>query len=1102
MCMLLNIYKPPKLWLDMNKYYTIKQNIFTLLITLFISLSAIAQTDFVHNEMIIKFVDSETSVFNAESVGCALTKKINYNKTEVWIIPDTLDFAGETIIGAKNIAAYFESFVGVVEYAEPNSPLYLLEAPNDTYYDQLWAMPKINAPEAWEVSEGSEDVVVAVFDTGIDWSHPDLINNIWQNLGEDSDGDGTVLEWDGSQNRWIFDPDDQNGIDDDGNGYADDFIGWNFADNNNWVYDECYHGTLVSGIIGAEGNNDLGVIGVCPNVKLMVVKVFAPIVIDNCLGSISTVIEGLYYAVSMGADISNHSYGSDEFSIAYREAIIDAEENNHLLIAAGANESEDSDLFPQYPASYSLSNVISVAASDENDQITNISNYGELSLDLFAPGMSILSTIPTDDYILNAEGNYAYSNGTAMAAPHVTGAAALLLSQCPDLSYQEIKDILLISVDVNPDLEGKCVTGGRLNVGNALNVVANDCEVGLTNCSVTSDCVWPGDVNSDKIVNMDDFLDWGINFNKTGPARLNPSINWVGQDATDWSTSNLNGINAKHADCDGNGEVNHDDIEAIVQNYGKTHGMIDISNSTSVGGSVSFNKSTFLHTLLEDNFSYSLEVSIDIELEQNTSLIYGLAWQVKLEDTLINNASFVYESDWFGTEGTEVVTYQRYYPDEKILDIAVTRIDGQEIMGNGKLGYLIAEEVNVDPWLYDVDLLIDRATMINGSGEQFDFNLLQRIPIGLQPNSNLSCLFDTIISQAFIPFLSGWNLVSLDVVPNDKSIESIFANLKPDNLQFVTGYDNGASVYNAKDLPIFNTLNEINEGLGYWVYVEERDTLFVSGTRLPADCRPTLNAGWNLIGFSSPHTYQPGIYYKDLIDNDNLIALSGFERGLEVYDPLNPDATNTLRKLEKNRGYWLKTRDAVGGNTSSLNSSNVFTFYNGTSNLSEGETVSIQTLDGNEVGKMEVLEGGYLMTSPIYGVDLTNPDAGGAKRNEALVFVWKDQNLDVGIRFSGSLKVEKVDLIFAQKGQLQSTVYPNPVINKLNIEIELPFDTEILEILIYDINGQQIKQIHKGGQDSGKYKFDYDVTHLRKGCYFYQVLTDNEKVHGRFLKIE
>ena len=449
----------------MNYYINLVTIVYTFI---FASFNLVGQDSFVHNELLIKFDDP--SIFSAESVECIHVGNIMGLDTEIWCVPDTLEFGGETIVGVEAIADYFESFVGIIKYAEPNYLFAAFGEPNDPLYSEMWGMPKINAPAAWDIQEGDEDMVVAVLDTGIDWQHPDLKDNIWQNSGEDTDGDG-VLEWTGTQ--WVFDPDDINGIDDDGNGYADDFIGWDFINNNNMPIDICGHGTHVAGTIGALGNNEIGVIGVSPNVKIMPLKILDLYSDGRCRGPIDKIAEAVNYASTMGVKISNNSYGGGPNSAVMREAIEQAESQNHLFIASAGNDGFNTDNLSVYPASYDLPNIISVAATNQQDLLSSFgngksSNYGATTVDLGAPGSNILSTTPNNSYNSN--------QGTSMASPHVAGAAALIASQCDQYSYLEIKDLLLSTVNMVSDLDGKCVSGGILDVGNALNSIASSCN--------------------------------------------------------------------------------------------------------------------------------------------------------------------------------------------------------------------------------------------------------------------------------------------------------------------------------------------------------------------------------------------------------------------------------------------------------------------------------------------------------------------------------------------------------------------------------------------------------------------------------------------------
>ncbi len=295
--------------------------------------------------------------------------------------------------------------------------------------------------------------MVGVIDSGIDFSHPDLVNNIWTNPNEIAD----------------------NGIDDDNNGFVDDIHGWDFwsyyddpSEFDNNPSDENGHGTHVSGIIGAEGNNALGISGVNWQVSIMPIRFLGP----GNWGYLSAAVAAINYATMMRLDgvnlkVTNNSWAWSGFEYPPVADAIDAQEQAGILfVAASGNNSINNDFsyYSAYPASYPLPNIVSVASTDNRDNRSWFSNYGATSVDLAAPGSAILSTVPT---FLNPSG-YAYFWGTSMAAPQVTGVAALAWSLAPDASYQQIKDALLAGVDPLPSLDGITLSGGRLNALNTL----------------------------------------------------------------------------------------------------------------------------------------------------------------------------------------------------------------------------------------------------------------------------------------------------------------------------------------------------------------------------------------------------------------------------------------------------------------------------------------------------------------------------------------------------------------------------------------------------------------------------------------------------------
>jgi subtilisin family serine protease len=333
---------------------------------------------------------------------------------------------------------------GVVAYAEPNYMLHASDfpaTPNDPFRGQLWGMHNvgqtggvldadIDAPEAWAAGHtGSGSVVVGIIDTGIDYTHPDLVDNVWTNPGEIA-GDG---------------------IDNDANGYVDDVHGYDFVGAGDFdPFDDHGHGTHVAGTIGARADNGIGVVGVNWDVKLMALKFL------NASGSGTTedAIEAVNYAAAMGVRITNNSWGGGAFS----QALYDAISVSGSLFVAAAGNSATSNV--NYPAGYDLDNILSVAATTSSDDLASFSSYGPDWVDLAAPGVGVYST-----YVGNS---YRYFSGTSMAAPHVSGAAALVLGSAPALTTADIKSALLISVDPVASLAGKTLTGGRLNVARAL----------------------------------------------------------------------------------------------------------------------------------------------------------------------------------------------------------------------------------------------------------------------------------------------------------------------------------------------------------------------------------------------------------------------------------------------------------------------------------------------------------------------------------------------------------------------------------------------------------------------------------------------------------
>ncbi len=332
-----------------------------------------------------------------------------------------------------------------VEYAEPDHSVYATETfPDDPnfMYGYQWSLFTLDMYDAWDHTTGSADVIVAVIDTGVDYTHPDLAGNC--------------------------------------------MAGYDYRNNDPDPMDDHFHGTHVAGIIGAMGNNGFGNAGIAWRVRIMPLKFMSLVPeTDNnyqygaASGSISSAISCINYAISNGADIINASYGSYTFNAAEREAILDARDAGILFVAAAGNGTGDddpagdnTDTMPHYPASYNVDNIISVASSTNVDTLASYSNYGAASVDLAAPGSGIYSTTPmtltTSMDLADVAAQWASLGGTSMASPHVAGVAALIKSLRPEFSYADIKHCILHGVEENSYFSGKVLTDGRLNGHNSV----------------------------------------------------------------------------------------------------------------------------------------------------------------------------------------------------------------------------------------------------------------------------------------------------------------------------------------------------------------------------------------------------------------------------------------------------------------------------------------------------------------------------------------------------------------------------------------------------------------------------------------------------------
>ncbi|MNK11916.1 Thermophilic serine proteinase precursor [compost metagenome] len=359
------------------------------------------------------------------------------------------------------------------DLAKPDNPE-IPDAPQSTtgldpLFNKQWGMLDIGVSDAWKVSRGNSDMIVAVIDTGVDYTHEDLLPNLWRNPNEIPN----------------------NGIDDDNNGYIDDVVGWDFVSNDNKPYDLAAdpldllfkggnpgHGTHCAGNVAARGDNGKGVSGVAPNVKIMSLRFIS----EKGQGTTADAIKAIRYAVDNGAKITSNSWGSigEEAGApenqALRDAIQYSQDKGVIFVAAAGNGikgvgyDNDSSATPSFPASYDHDIIISVAALDIKNELGSFSNWGAKTVDIGAPGVQVFSTVVGGDYtdvVIDKFGFKAYWDGTSMATPHVAGAAALYWSAYPNKTWQDVKAAIIGSAKKTNSMMNKSTSNGRLDV-NAL----------------------------------------------------------------------------------------------------------------------------------------------------------------------------------------------------------------------------------------------------------------------------------------------------------------------------------------------------------------------------------------------------------------------------------------------------------------------------------------------------------------------------------------------------------------------------------------------------------------------------------------------------------
>lgn len=347
----------------------------------------------------------------------------------------------------------------------------------------------------------------------------------------------------------------------------------------------------------------------------------------------------------------------------------------------------------------------------------------------------------------------------------------------------------------------------------------------------------------------------------------------------------------------------------------------------------------------------------------------------------------------------------------------------------------------------------------------------------------------------YIPLYQGWNLISTRLTPSQNDMASIFSSLTPNNLLFVTGFNNGVSIYNPNGLPFLNTLNQFDDGYGYWVKVNQDDTLVIDGTPISHDFIPPYNAGWNLVGYTEGGSQSVVSYFDFLINEDNLIYVTNFLQGVSFYDPNGLPFLNSLTTVDDNLGYWVKTvnpfggvamRTALDGQTHSPN----YMLINGRSNLSDfvGEKVSVLNEDMQQVSTLDIVDGGYLMTAAVYGDDPTTIEMEGLKNGEMLHFEFKDEIIRSGATFNGDMRLKEIDLKYRLSPSI--SLYPNPTSGKISVNLNQPIEC-VVDIEVYDLTGRLVYSELGTILSKGSVEHSVDISNFDNGVYHFKISINN-----------
>ena len=803
------------------------------------------------SEIEAAYADGEVIVCFAEEESVPLTEAVyiaTHEKIGAEMIESLSAFGQPQIqlvrlpvgIQVTDALAYYEADPAV-SYAEPNYKVTASIVPDDPDYDQLWAMNEVSAPEAWDRTTGSSDVIVAIVDSGVDYTHPDLAANMWVNTNEIPD----------------------NGIDDDKNGFVDDYRGWDFFSEDPDPMDENGHGTHCAGTIGAVGNNGVGIAGYNWQVRLMPLKFLGP----DGSGHTFDATQAVLYGSLMGAQVMNHSWGGGAYSKTLKDAL---GASSAVMAVCGGNDGKNLDQESFYPASYDCENIISVAATDSNGDLAYFSNYGMNSIDVAAPGVAILSTV------LN--GGYEYYKGTSMATPQVSGLAALICAADPSASSLDIIRTIISHTTPSSKVADKVKSGGVIDAYACVNAV------------------WQNPLHADATIQP---LEGKapLTINCTGSATGSPT-SWM-WDFGDYTPSV-------------EGQVVTHTYES-ANNYPVTLQVSDTTNSDAVTKLVTVNPAAAFTANVTTG---DIPLTVSFTSQSTGGTPDKIIWKFG-DGILTDETSPVHTYTSAGTYTVTLLIERRGLSDQLIKTGYIVATDPQAPItaaftadpqsGPAPLSVSFTDRSTgpVFAWLWDFgdQTQSDEQNPTHLYSCPGEYTVILSVFGAGEEDSAMSTILVTDESEYFLPLDSGWNLVSTPKkLASGHNTAGIFADVDTGGHSILT-YDPYSS-----DWVVLTADSPIDPLYGYWIYARTATSvpLIFESDPVVVPLSRELIAGWNIIGFAK---INPATAHDTMLSvQDAWIYVIGYDGGLQRYEETiingGSGAFSDTRLMYPSKGYW------------------------------------------------------------------------------------------------------------------------------------------------------------------------------------------------------